>query len=559
MGQQLTASPGVWQGSPTPTYSYGWQRCDSGGNNCVAISGANGSAYTLVGADAGSTIEVVVTASNSAGQASATSAPSGVVGAASSAPSNTQLPGLSGTATVGQQLTASPGVWQGSPTPTYSYGWQRCDSGGNNCVAISGANGSAYTLVGADAGSTIEVVVTASNSAGQASAASAPSGVVGAASSAPSNTTLPGLSGTATVGQQLTASPGVWQGSPTPTYSYGWQRCDSGGNNCVAISGANGSAYTLVGADAGSTIEVVVTASNSAGQASAASAPSGVVGAASSAPSNTTLPGLSGTATVGQQLTASPGVWQGSPTPTYSYGWQRCDGGGNNCVAISGANGSAYTLVGADAGSTIEVVVTASNSAGQASAASAPSGVVGAASSAPSNTTLPGLSGTATVGQQLTASPGVWQGSPTPTYSYGWQRCDSGGNNCVAISGANGSAYTLVGADAGSTIEVVVTASNSAGQASAASAPSGVVGAASSAPSNTPLPGLSGTATVGQQLTASPGVWQGSPTPTYSYGWQRCDSGGNNCVAISGANGSSYTLVGADAGQHDRGGCHGQQ
>ena len=168
----------MWQGVPTPTYSFGWQRCDSGGNNCVAISGASGSAYTLVGADAGSTLEVVVTASNSAGQASATSAPSSVVGAGSSAPSITSLPSLSGTATVGQLLTASSGVWQGVPTPTYSFGWQRCDSGGNNCVAISGASGSAYTLVGADAGSTLEVVVTASNSAGQASATSAPSSVV---------------------------------------------------------------------------------------------------------------------------------------------------------------------------------------------------------------------------------------------------------------------------------------------------------------------------------------------------------------------------------------------
>jgi hypothetical protein len=132
----------------------------------------------LVAADAGSTVEVVVTGSNSAGQASATSAPSGVVSQASSVPSNTVLPSLAGTATVGQQLTASPGSWQGSPTPSYGYAWQRCDSAGNNCGPIAGAAGTSYTLVAADAGSTVEVVVTGSNSAGQASATSAPSGVV---------------------------------------------------------------------------------------------------------------------------------------------------------------------------------------------------------------------------------------------------------------------------------------------------------------------------------------------------------------------------------------------
>ena len=46
----------------------------------------------------------------------------------------------------------------------------------------------------------------------------------------------------------------------------------------------------------------------------------GTVVSAPSAPSNTSLPGLSGTLTVGQQLTASPGVWQGVPTPTYRMG-----------------------------------------------------------------------------------------------------------------------------------------------------------------------------------------------------------------------------------------------
>ena len=44
-----------------------------------------------------------------------------------------------------------------------------------------------------------------------------------------------------------------------------------------------------------------------------------------------------------------------------------------------------------------------------------------------------------------------------------WQDCDAGGANCTPISGATGSVYTVALADAGFTIEVVATATNSAG------------------------------------------------------------------------------------------------
>ena len=53
-------------------------------------------------------------------------------------------------------------------------------------------------------------------------------------------------------------------------------------------------------------------------------------------------------------------------------------------------------------------------------------------------------------------------GSPTPTLSEQWQRCDSGGGNCVDIGGATGSTYQLVGADVGSTLRTKETATNTA-------------------------------------------------------------------------------------------------
>ena len=186
----------------------------------------------------------------------------------SSAPVNLSAPTVSGSLVSGQMLTAGPGSWSGSPTPTFAYQWQRCDSGGANCVAIVGATSSTYTLTAADVGSTLVVGVTASNSAGSAGPVfSVPTGVVSAAAVAPVNLSVPTVSGSLVSGQMLTAGPGSWSGSPTPTFAYQWQRCDTGGANCVAIVGATSSTYTLTAADVGSTIRVAVTASNSAGSA----------------------------------------------------------------------------------------------------------------------------------------------------------------------------------------------------------------------------------------------------------------------------------------------------
>jgi fibronectin type 3 domain-containing protein len=294
---------------------------------------------------------------------------------------NTALPSVAGSAVQGSTLTASQGSWSGSPA-TFAYQWQDCDSGGANCSAIAGATSSSYTLAASDVGSTVEVVVTASNSAGSASAASSPTGVVTAPATPVSNTAAPTVSGSAVQGSTLSASDGTWNGSPAPTFAYQWEDCDAGGGNCAPIAGATSSSYVLGSTDVGSTVVVVVTATNGAGSASAASSPTGVVSAGVTAVFNTAAPMVSGSAVQGSTLTASAGSWSGSPA-TFAYQWQDCDAGGGNCSAIAGATGSSYTLAGSDVGSTVEVVVTASNSAGSASAASPPTALVAAT---PANT-----------------------------------------------------------------------------------------------------------------------------------------------------------------------------
>jgi hypothetical protein len=95
------------------------------------------------------------------------------------APTNTAAPTISGSAQVGQTLTAATGTWNSSTTPTYAYQWQRCDTAGNNCAAISGATSQTYKVTSDDVNHTLRVVVTASNPSGSGSATSAQTGVVG--------------------------------------------------------------------------------------------------------------------------------------------------------------------------------------------------------------------------------------------------------------------------------------------------------------------------------------------------------------------------------------------
>ena len=303
-------------------------------------------------------------------------------------PANTQPPAISGTVAVGQQLQASSGSWTGSPAPSLTYQWQDCASDGGNCVSIQGATNSSYTIQVSDGGFALEVLVTASNSAGTSQAASAPTAP---AAQLPMNTQPPAVAGTVAVGQQLQASSGSWTGSPAPSLTYQWQDCASDGGNCVSIQGATNSSYTIQVSDGGFALEVLVTASNSAGTSQAASVPTAVVPTAASAPVNASLPVVSGSAVQGQTLTVSQGSWSGE---------SGSDGGviSGSVVIVAGRIvsilrvrlGSSYLLVGADVGSTVRVNETATNTAGSSSAASTVTAVVSAAASAPVNRVVAG-------------------------------------------------------------------------------------------------------------------------------------------------------------------------
>lgn len=89
------------------------------------------------------------------------------------------------------------------------------------------------------------------------------------------------------------------------------------------------------------------------------------------------------------------------------------------------------------------------------------------------------ITGTAKVGQVLTANANGLTGSPTPSLSYQWK---ANGTNI----GTNAPTYTIVSGDLTKTITVVITANNGIGNA--ATATSAATAAVSAADAPTPIP-----------------------------------------------------------------------
>jgi hypothetical protein len=178
-------------------------------------------------------------------------------------PEITSLPSIFGNAETGETLLASPGSWTNEPIG-YSYQWEECDSPGEFCSPIAGANAPSYVLTARDVGHTIRVQVSATNAAGASEPVnSAPTVTV--LGSPPVNIGAPSISGAAEQGKTLVASSGLWTNEPI-SYAYQWEECNSLGESCSPISGAEAPSYVLTEGDVGHTVRVQVTAANEAGE-----------------------------------------------------------------------------------------------------------------------------------------------------------------------------------------------------------------------------------------------------------------------------------------------------
>ena len=103
-GQTLTATNGAWTGGNL-TYVYRFLRCDTNGASCLSSGSTTQKTAHLTARDVGNTIRVRVTATNSGGSATATSAPTAVVKKAASPPPSTGCPTGTGSIQIGQLST----------------------------------------------------------------------------------------------------------------------------------------------------------------------------------------------------------------------------------------------------------------------------------------------------------------------------------------------------------------------------------------------------------------------------------------------------------------------
>ncbi|MDQ1493954.1 MAG: hypothetical protein QOG69_437, partial [Actinomycetota bacterium] len=340
----------------------------------------------------------------------------------------------------------------------------------------------------------------------------------------PGNTTLPTISGSTAVGETLSASTGGWSNSPT-SYGYQWLRDGS------AISSATGSSYTIVDTDVGHALSVRVTATNADGQTAATSLAAGPVADSTPTPVVTppvvTPPSGGGGGGGGTRnppdltltLAASSNQTGAGGQVQYRISvYSKSTGGatgmhllvslpvgatlagssvtrGNGCtqtgqsidcdldflsppqtadvvLTINFASAGSFTLpftattrdLDADpTNNSVNATVTVGEPpvTVQPPVVKPPEAKQRAApqpAAAPVMLVRPSVSGTARVGQRLTASPGRWKGVGI-TYSYRWSRCDTDGSHCIKLA-ATGRRYLLTAADQATRISVTVTAHN---------------------------------------------------------------------------------------------------
>ena len=410
---------------------------------------------------------------------------------------------------VGETVSVDIGTWK--PTPqTVTYQWNR------NGSAIPGATGATYAIADDNYSQKLSVSVTAS--APNVATMTVTSDEVSVWSGSFTNHTKPEISGTARVGQVLSASQGTW--TPVPTSArYQWTRDGS------AISGATSSTYQLTSADLGALIRVQVTPSRYGYMAywPATSDPTAKV--LKAALTATPKPQITGSATLGGTLTAEPGTWGPAPV-ALSYQWKR---GGET---ISNATSAKYTPVAADVTKTLTVVVTGAKDGYESvSMESAPTAPIPYRNFTVNR--APSLGGTAVAGQRLTVDNGSW--SPTPeSFTYVWK--------CGDAEIARGGSYNyldVTAEHAGCQISADVTASTPGFRQLVLT--TGRTAAVPSVPFlASPNPTVSGSPRVGQQLTAVTSGW--SPSASFTYQWSR------EGQVIAGATKRTYDVTIEDAG-----------
>ena len=549
VGETLTASTteiADADGLASATFSYQWLADEAD------INGATGSSFALTDAEAGKAIRVRVSFTDDADTPeSLTSVATAAVAAAVTQPKSATVDGSTLTLTYEENLDE--GVTLPASAFTVTVGG---DDRAVNGVSVSGTTVNLTLASAVAAGETVKVGYAKPDGPNFIRDTLGREGDSFSDHAVTNNTPealpqqqevvntpatgVPTISGTAQVGEMLTADlSGITDadGKPSDAQGFGYQWVRVDGMTATEIAGATAPRYSLADADVGKTIKVTVSFTDMAGF-SEGPLTSDATDPVTPKPSSsaTGQPTISGTAQVGETLTANTsGIADadGLDNVSFSYQWIADDSD------IAGATGSTYTLAAADESKVVKVRVRFTDDRGHAETLTSTATVAVAAKPSSSATGQPTISGTAQVGETLTAdTSGIADadGLDNVSFSYQWIADDSD------IAGATGSTYTLAAADEGKAVKVRVSFTDDRGHAETLTSTATVAVAAKPSSPATGQPAITGTAEVGETLTAdTSGIADadGLDNVSFSYQWIADDSD------IAGATGSTYSRPGS--------------
>ena len=556
VGKTLTADPSNISdrfGVQVTSMTYQWLA------NNARMPGASGSTYTPGEGKQGRKISVMATFTDDRGnEDTVASGPTEPVAAKERNSRATGLPLISGRALVGQTLTADTSLIfdaDGLENAVFSYLWEADDD------SIPGATDPTYTPVQADVGKVITVIVSFLDDAGYGQSMTSPATLaVTTAEAAAAVKFAISLRYAANADGSVSL---YWNAPDDEVTGYRIDRRrysmgEPKGLVYVEDTGSTATAYTDTEVTAGAPHSYRVQAIRGAELGEKTKFFKTKVFPLRKAVNSpaTGSPAISGVAQVGETLTADTSgivdadglehvthnyLWgiSGSAVIGAVYGYQWLADG----AEIEDATGSTYILADADEGKAIRVRVSFTDDGGHRETLTSSATAAVTQPNTPA-TGLPTVSGKARVGETLTVdTSGIYDenGLEDATFTHRWITDDS------VVVGAGTRAYTPTGGDQGKAVKVRVSFTDDAGNwETRTSAQTAAVEARANSPA-TGLPTISGTAQVGETLTAdTSGIEDadGSENAAFTYQWIRND--GTADTDISGATGETYIPVSAD-------------
>jgi immune inhibitor A len=317
------------------------------------------------------------------------------------------------------------------------------------------------------------------------------------------------IDGDESFGGTLSATPPDWfQDDVTATVA--WLR------DGTPIESADGTEYEITAADVGHTISAEITGSKDDYQDTTVTT-NGIAAVADPAPEPSTQPSVTGTTQVGQTLTAHAAEWPMDGTSTFMWSI----GGQSRGV------GPTYVVQPGDLGLAVTLTETFSSPGYEDATASAASAVI-TKGSAPQATAATSFTGTARVGQRLTAVKATWPVVGESTFAW------TVGGTAVGT----GATYAVAPADLGKPVAVTETFT-SPGYDVATSAVASAAVIAGQAPVATKQARISGTIRMGSTLKAIPATWPVAGTSTFTW----------SVAGQAVGTGRSYAVRAADVGK----------